>query len=47
MLLETHGRTSEKSSCSVRCARDLITRAFEVGMDGIILTDHQCLAPLH
>jgi thiamine kinase-like enzyme len=40
VILEIHCHTSEKSTCSFVTARDLITRAFEVGMDGIVLTDH-------
>ena len=43
MLLEIHCHTSEKSPCSFVSARDLIARAFEVGMDGIIFTDHHFL----
>ena len=43
MLLEIHCHTSEKSKCSVVAARDLVTRAFEVGMDCIIFTDHHYL----
>lgn len=45
MLLEIHCHTSEKSSCSFVSAADLIARAFEVGMDGIVLTDHHYLWP--
>lgn len=40
MILEIHCHTIEKSTCSVVGVRDLITRAFQVGMDGIVLTDH-------
>lgn len=40
VILEIHCHTSEKSTCSFVTACDLITRAFEVGMDGIVLTDH-------
>ncbi len=43
MLFEIHCHTSEKSPCSFVSARDLITRAFEVGMDGIVITDHHYL----
>lgn len=43
VILEIHCHTSEKSTCSSVGVRDLVTRAFEVGLDGIILTDHHYL----
>ena len=43
MLLEIHCHTSEKSSCSFVKAIDLIARALEAGMDGIVFTDHHYL----
>jgi hypothetical protein len=45
MLLEIHCHTSEKSKCSFVTAKDLVARAFEVGMDGIVITDHHYLWP--
>ncbi len=46
MLLEIHCHTSEKSPCSFVSACELIARAFEVGMDGVIITDHHYLWPV-
>ena len=43
MILEIHCHTSEKSKCSFVTAKDLVARAFEVGMDGIVITDHHYL----
>lgn len=43
MILEIHCHTIEKSKCSSVRARDLIARAFEIGMDGVVLTDHHYL----
>lgn|GEM_PF-209189 len=43
VILEIHCHTSEKSTCSSVGVRDLVARAFEVGLDGIVLTDHHYL----
>jgi 3',5'-nucleoside bisphosphate phosphatase len=40
MILEMHSHTSEHSSCSHVAAADLVRRAFEQGLQGIVLTDH-------
>ncbi len=40
MIVETHCHTSEHSSCSHVAAVDLVRRAWEVGIEAIVLTDH-------
>jgi hypothetical protein len=45
MIFEIHCHTSEKSKCSFIRAEDLVARAFEVGLDGIVFTDHHYLWP--
>lgn len=40
MILEMHSHTAEFSSCSHVAAIDLVRRACELGLQGIVLTDH-------
>lgn len=40
MIFEMHSHTAEHSSCSQVDAADLVRRAFEKGLQGIVLTDH-------
>jgi predicted metal-dependent phosphoesterase TrpH len=45
MLIEMHCHTSEHSACSHVAAVDLVRRAFEKGLQGIVLTDHHYCWP--
>lgn len=40
MNIEMHSHTSERSSCSHVAAADMVRRAFEQGLQGIVFTDH-------
>ncbi len=40
MILEMHSHTAEFSSCSHVAAVDLVRRACDLGLQGIVLTDH-------
>jgi 3',5'-nucleoside bisphosphate phosphatase len=46
MVLEMHSHTAEFSSCSHVAAVDLVRRACELGLQGIVLTDHHHLWPV-
>ncbi len=43
--IETHTHTSEHSACSIMTAADLIRRAVEIGLDGLIVSDHHYAWP--
>jgi hypothetical protein len=43
MILDLHTHTSEHSPCGRQTAEELILRASEVGLDGIVITDHDHL----
>lgn len=45
MIIEMHSHTAERSSCSHVAAADLVRRAFEQGLQGIVLTDHHYFWP--
>ncbi|RPI45547.1 MAG: phosphotransferase, partial [Bacteroidetes bacterium] len=43
MIIEMHSHTAEHSECSYVSAAELVKRAFQVGMQAIVLTDHHYL----
>ena len=43
MIIDLHTHTGEHSSCSHQTAEELILRAVEISLDGIVLTDHDYL----
>ena len=45
MLLELHSHTAEHSACSHAAAVDLVRRIYEIGLQGIVITDHHFLWP--
>jgi predicted metal-dependent phosphoesterase TrpH len=45
MKIDLHVHTSERSACGKASEEDQIRRAIEVGLDGIVFTDHGKLAP--
>jgi len=45
MRLDLHCHTKERSSCSQVGEEALITRAIQLGLDGVALTDHNRLPP--
>lgn len=45
MILDLHTHTREHSSCAKQSLEALVRRAAEVGLDGIVITDHDYLWP--
>lgn len=43
MIIDLHTHTREHSPCGQQTAEELILRASEVGLDGIVITDHDHL----
>lgn len=42
-VVDLHVHTREGSACASQSAEELIARAVEVGLDGIAITDHNCI----
>ncbi|MCL5036442.1 MAG: PHP domain-containing protein [Chloroflexi bacterium] len=42
MKIDTHAHTSQFSPCSLLPAPDLIIQTYEAGLDGLVITEHNC-----
>lgn len=42
-VVDLHVHTREGSACASQSAEELVARAIEVGLDGIAITDHNCI----
>lgn len=43
MKIDLHLHTSERSMCSIASAEEQITTAIQMGLDAIVITDHDCM----
>ncbi len=43
MKIDLHLHTSERSTCSIASAEEQITTAIQMGLDAIVITDHDCM----
>ncbi|MBI9014731.1 MAG: PHP domain-containing protein [Clostridiales bacterium] len=43
MKIDLHLHTSERSMCSISSAEEQITTAIQMGLDAIVITDHDCM----
>lgn len=43
MKIDLHVHTKERSSCSIASAEEHINQAIKMGLDAIVITDHDCM----